>query len=325
MKIYIFSLFAIITLCSISADTWHDHWATASENEELKNYKEAEIKYKLAFDLSSINGEIPQYHICIDLARMLIIQERNEEALLILNEAIDSEKLLLRDKAFAFLLSSHIKLKLGNTEGYIQDFTFFNEINPDKIEIDINESKVIIRNFPNYEFARKMYKLYFTSSGYCQNETDLHFLGKDKSICIIYKTNCDCGCGCGEKSKNSKSKTLLNHNKNSNNNIDLIARFDLYDDIKSEMGGLSFDKRTSSIEFCQDNCDSSASTAMIWGALKIPDKRGVAAFAILVEGMRRLCKNCCARGSFYDSCISPLLDGEGMLAQIGRGVDPAND
>lgn len=229
---------------------------------------------------------------------MLFLMEKNEEMLVVINKAIDSEHLTLKDKASAFLLRSQLHARLENLKEF---------------KIDENESKTILRNLPDYEFVREMLKNYYTSTGYCKSKEDFHFIGEDRSVCIIYKTNLDCGCGCGGDKKKLSRKTLG------------LNRLDLFDDIKSEMGGMTFEDSRSSSENCSDNCDTSAAGAIAWATWNIRDGRIAAAFSVSVEILRRGCRKCCSEGNFYKTCIAPLLDKNGILANFGRGVDPAND
>lgn len=174
------SFFSIINPCLAS---FEDSWCKAVEDCHARNFEAAEINFNEAISKIETSKDDSKPHVYVDRARLYMILNRYEEALLDLNKALESTKLAQQDRIRGLVskIGACANLDLESKK----ELEELKEIYPNYPKIEITEKHAIIKNVPDCDFFKETVKSYFTDSGFCESENDISML--NSGICIIKK------------------------------------------------------------------------------------------------------------------------------------------
>lgn len=182
MKKYIF---ALLCLFSTLAADWRDSWIKAIEACSESEYFKAEQSFSQAINELEQIEDFDHPYVYVDRARLYLLLEKFPEALLDLDKAISSEKLVNQERIRAVISRIMARSRLGMDQGVLDDLKYFGEIYPNMPKIEETERNLIIRNMPDCECYRDIMTCYFVNSGICNSKDDIKML--KSGICIVNK------------------------------------------------------------------------------------------------------------------------------------------
>jgi hypothetical protein len=190
MKKTIFICLMIFAI-NVSAKEWESYWISALEAYGNEDFLSSELDFNLSINLMEEENDQDYPVIYADRARLLLILNKYEEALVDVNRALKSENLKGRERARAISARIVAKAKLGIIEGNKEDLIYL--ANNFETHVENTTKYVIIRNMPKCQTTRESVADYFVHAGICLNKEDIKILPSD--ICIIkkaYRLKNDC-------------------------------------------------------------------------------------------------------------------------------------
>lgn len=272
---------ALILSVSLQAE-WQDEWAQAVEKCQNKDYDEAEKRFSHCIREIELLNDENGIHVYVDRARLYLLQERYEEALVDLNKAISNPNLEKKELTRALVSRICAKSNLGIVEDILEDLSSFRESLPAPQEIKFTKNHIIIRNAPKCECFRNIVSEFIVRAGYCKGVNDIMIL--DSGNWIIERTD---KCKCSESKEQAFKGVSIRLTRDTR-------------------PGTCEDKRPST---CEEWCDYFAIAGTAWCAkvFKRYDCQ-VGCLAAVEMIKRHICYPCCTSGDFYKTCIKPFED-----------------
>lgn len=264
----ILTILFLSIFCFCFADDWQEYWVKAVECCETKKYQEAEEYFLASIGLIEKQRSTEKYHVYVDKARLLLLTERYEEALIDISIALDQGKLSDYDMMRALATRMTILARIGkNPEQMLKDAKDLQKYNPNRPKEEISEEHIIIRNIPECSCYKTIMTNYFVKSGICEKEQDIQIL--KSNIMIVKKKKCPKGINCNCIGKS----TLSNPTKQQN---------------------------------CEWYCDKAATAGHAFCGAKFKSIRCIVACSGAVDYLNDKCYWCCSDGDFYKNCIKPF-------------------
>lgn len=265
---------------------WQEYWTKAIANCQEENYVQAELYFNLAIQELEISADTSHPYVYVDRARVYFILDRFQEAVVDVDKAIKSKKLIGQDLERAVITRMMANTKLGNNQAALDDLAFYKKVNPNYPKLEFFDDKIIIRNMPECECYRKMMKAYLLAA-FCEKEEDITIY--DSNICIAKIKPVKCQAYNGAKASNANNE-------------------------KS--------KPSNPVDECKWWCDKMALAGMTWCAGAFKKWHCQAICVAAVEGLKDGCHWCCSSGNFVDTCIKPFSD---IVSRMGERCDPGYD
>ena len=158
------------------AGNFDDSWIKAVEYCSLKKFDQAEMEFNNAINDLEIRNDNSHMHAYVDRARLFMLLERYDEALVDLNKALLSDKLIGKEKVRALLSRMATYANLQMEAEAMSDFAEFKRIDPNFPKSEYMEDRIIIKNAPNSELYKRLITSYFVNSQICENESDIQEL-----------------------------------------------------------------------------------------------------------------------------------------------------
>lgn len=259
----------VLVLSATLQGQWHDDWATAVKMCQDMNYTEAEIKFSNCLKEIEAKNDESGIHVYVDRARLYLIQERYEEALVDLNIAIKNPNLEKKELTRALVSRICANSNLGKTESILEDLSLFSTSLPASQEVNFTEKYITIRNAPDSACFRNIVSNFFINAGFCQSINDIKIL--NSGIWIIEREDkgpCECDTG--------------------------------------KFNPIEIDTKPTN---CLEWCDYFAIAGAAWctKAFKRYDCQ-VGCLAAVEMIKRNICYRCCRDGGIYKNCIKPFED-----------------
>ena len=174
MKILLIIL-GLIACISLQAE-WRDDWANAVKMCQEKKYEEAEEKFTKCINEIENKKDEKGAYVYVDRARLFLLLQRYEDALLDLNKALSNPNLQKKELTRALVSRICAKSNLGITEGVLEDLSAFRDSLPFSPEIEFTKEHIIIRNVPDSECFRDIMGNFLVKAGYCKSINDVKML-----------------------------------------------------------------------------------------------------------------------------------------------------
>lgn len=215
--------FAIIAACaftsSLLADGWQDKWSEAVILLEKGdgNLRDALIPLNEAILLLEKDNGKSLPHLYVDRARLNLFLHDNQEALDDAEKALKRDVLDLKGKERAIVTKLIANVRLGHLFCAEKDLKAFIK-NSNLPFVDIDNSKVIIRNVPENDYYKKMMTCYLIHCGFCYDLEAFQFL---KSGILIAESHCGCEKCLAEYAKTRECEACLSLINPTKTNISL--------------------------------------------------------------------------------------------------------
>lgn len=270
------------------ADKWEKYWIEAVTNCDQKNYDKATEMFNFAIACMEKEGDTDHPHIYVDRARLNLLLDRNELAIVDLDIALENSKITQKEKSRAAISRMIARSRLNMDQGVLEDLKVFAETTENQLSLEVTKEHVILRNSPDCLCFRHLMTSYFVESGICTSENDIQVL--NSGIWLIKRIN-DCGC--------NQEQTL-----DVNNRVVLKAN------------------SPQEIDSCRGWCDRMAIAGATWCSKVFKRLDCQSACAIAVYQIQKGCYWCCDGEGFYKRCIKPF---ENIADYIKAPCDPMWD
>jgi tetratricopeptide (TPR) repeat protein len=232
----------------------------------------AEIEFNKAISDLEIRNDNDHPHAYVDRARLFMLQSRYDEALLDLNKALDSDKLVENERIRGLVSRIVTNANLKMETEFLNDLAEFNRINPNSPTIEYTKDKIIIRNAPDCSCYYKLMSAFYIAADVCDSEEDIQIL--PSGICVIKRKQSGESCGCNAFSD------IEAYSNNANQNV----------------------------QNCNYWCDQLAIGAEAWCGNHFKTLPCQVACLLAVNQIKNGCYWCCSTGDFHSKCIEPFND-----------------
>lgn len=185
----VFFLAAICcSICSVYAGDWREHWIDAVARCEEQNSIAAEWAFNKAIHLMEKTGDDSHPYVYVDRARLYSANERYDEALADLNQALDSPHLKTFDRERALFTRMVVLYQMGRVDEGIQDLHDYQQI-ANLPHAEFSNDTILIRNIPDGESHQTYLKKALVGTGLCESEADIQMYS---GTCIARCRPCGC-------------------------------------------------------------------------------------------------------------------------------------
>ena len=132
MHHFFICLFFMIINVYVNASDWREYWIKAVEQCDKKEYDTAREMFDLAVHSMEENKDLDHPYVYVDRARLNLLLENNELALVDLDKALSNEKITKNEKSRAAISRMIARSRLGMDSGVLEDLKLFAENSENK-------------------------------------------------------------------------------------------------------------------------------------------------------------------------------------------------
>lgn len=192
-------ILGVIATLNCYADNWESHWTKAVEYCHKKNFDSADIEFSIAINELENSNDTNHPHIYVDRARLYILQNKFDKALVDINKALNSDLLTGSDRIRGIVTRMSACANLSMDDQVAMDYQEFKRLYPNFPKIEFTKDRLIIRNMPDCKCYKKVVRSFLLNSELCENEEDIQMM--KSGVCIAKIKKCSCGC---KKNKTEK-------------------------------------------------------------------------------------------------------------------------